>query len=68
MVEGKTIHLIRDAVATGRIPVQFRAADVNTALGVRFAGTFLPKHCSGNPGNNSVLFIKLDRGLYRFKK
>ena len=68
MVEGQTIRLIRDAVGAGRIPVQFRAADVNNALGIRFAGTFLPKHCNGNPGNNSVLFIKLDRGLYRLKK
>jgi hypothetical protein len=68
MVEGQTIRLIRDAVAAGRIPVQFRAADVNNAPGIRFAGTFLPKHRNDNPGNNSVLFIKLDRGLYRLKK
>jgi len=68
MVEGQTVRLIRDAVGAGRIPVQFRAADVTNALGIRFAGTFLPKHCNGNLGNNSVLFIKLDRGLYRLKK
>jgi hypothetical protein len=68
MIEGQTIRLIRDAVAGGRVPVQFRAADINNALAIRFAGTFLPKHCNGNPGNNSVLFNKLDRGLYRLKK
>ena len=68
MIQGKTIRLIRDAVAAGRIPVQFRAADINNELGIRFAGTFLPKHCNGNLGNNSVLFNKLDRGLYGLKK
>jgi hypothetical protein len=67
MIEGNTIRLIREAVTTGRIPAQFRAADVISTLGIRFAGTFLPKHCNGNPGNNSVLFIKLGRGLYRLK-
>ncbi len=50
MVEGRTVRLIRNAVGAGRIPSQFRAADVNDALGIRFAGTFLPKYCNGNPG------------------
>jgi hypothetical protein len=67
MIEGQTIRLIREAVAAGRISKQFRPVDVNTALGIDWAGTFLPKHCVGNPGNNTELFVKISRGLYRLK-
>jgi hypothetical protein len=67
MIEGNTIRLIRDAVAAGRIPAQFKPADVNAALGIGCAGTFLPKHCVGNPGNNTELFVKVSRGLYRIR-
>jgi hypothetical protein len=67
MIEGQTIRLIREAVAAGRIPKQFRPADVNAALKIPFAGTFLPKHRVGNPGNNTALFVQISRGLYRLK-
>ena len=60
-----TIRLIHRQVESGRLPPHFRAAMVNEALGIRYAGTFLPKHCVGNPGGYTQLFVRLDRGLYR---
>jgi hypothetical protein len=65
--ERDTIHRIREAVANGSLGRTFRAIDVNTALKIEFAGTFLPKHCIGNPGRNTELFVKISRGLYRLK-
>jgi hypothetical protein len=67
MIEGNTIRLIREAVAAGRIPVQFTPSDVDAALGIDWAGTFLPKHRVGNPGKNTALFVQVSRGLYRLK-
>lgn len=56
MLDGRdTIHWIRHAVATGVVPSHFRAADVNHALGIHWAGVFLQ------------LFVQIDRGLYRLK-
>ena len=66
-VERRTIHKIRDSVRTGKLPVIFKAAQVNDALGITWAGTFLPKHRVGNSGNNTELFIRVDKGLYRLK-
>jgi hypothetical protein len=51
--ERDTIRRIREAVASGRLKQYFRAEDVNKALGIEFAGTFLPKHRVGNPGGNT---------------
>jgi hypothetical protein len=67
MIEGNTIRRIRDAVAASRIPKQFKPADVNAALCIDWAGTFLPKHRVGNPGKNSELFVQISKGLYRLK-
>jgi hypothetical protein len=58
VIEGNTIRLIREAVAAGRILAQFRPSDVNAAQGIDWAGTFLPKHCVGNPGKNSELLSR----------
>ncbi len=66
-VERRTIHKIREAVRTGKIPTEFRATQVNDALGITWAGTFLPKHRVGNPGGNSELFIRVSTGLYQLK-
>lgn len=65
--ERDTIRSIRQAVAAGRVPAQFRAADVNHALGIEWAGVFLPKHREGNPGGDTELFVQIDRGLYRLR-
>ena len=65
--ERDTIRRIREAVVAGRLTQPFHAADVNAALKISFAGTFLPKHCDGNPGGNTELFVKISRGLYRLK-
>lgn len=62
-----TMQEIRKAIATGRLKEPFRAADVNRALGITYAGTFLPKHRENNPGNFSVRFVQIGRGLYRLK-
>jgi hypothetical protein len=66
MVEGQTIRDIRSAVNAGRLKEPFRAADINTLLGIDWAGNFLPKHCEGN-SYTTELFIRVGRGLYRLK-
>ena len=65
--ERETIREIRRAVRDGRVPPQFRAADVNTALRIHWAGNFLPKHRVGNPGGETELFVQISRGLYRLR-
>jgi hypothetical protein len=65
--ERDTNRRIREAVVAGRLTQPFHAADMNAALKIGFAGTFLPKHCNGNPGGNTELFLKTSRGLYRLK-
>jgi archaeosine-15-forming tRNA-guanine transglycosylase len=65
--ERDTIRRIREAVANGQLANTFRATDVNLALGIDFASTFLPKHRVGNPGGNTELFVQASRGLYRLK-
>jgi len=66
-MERKTVRRIREAVREGIIPTEFTPAQVNTALGINWAGTFLPKHRAGNPGGNTELFIQISRGLYKLK-
>jgi len=66
-MERETIRLIRLAVARGVVPKQFTPKDVNKALKIHWAGTFLPKHRVGNPGGYTELFVQLDRGVYRLK-
>jgi hypothetical protein len=61
--ERDTIRRIREAVTSGHLDKTFRAADVNAALKMEFAGVFLPKHRVGNPGGFSKLFVRLSRGL-----
>jgi hypothetical protein len=67
VIEGQTIKHIREAVRTGRLAEPFKPADVNTLLGIDWAGTFLPKHCVGN-GYTTEHFIRVSRGLYLLKK
>ena len=66
--EGRLIREIRKAVRDGRLAEPFNSADVLEA-GVRCAqstpGTFLPKHCVGNPGGNTELFVRVCEGKYR---
>ncbi len=66
-MERETIRKIREAVRAGRLPKEFGAAQVNKTLNIHWAGTFLPKHCVGNPGGETELFIRVARGLYRLK-
>jgi hypothetical protein len=40
---------------------------VNRALGIDYAGVFLPEHRVGNPGGFTQHFIQIERGLYRLK-
>ncbi len=58
---------IRQAIANGTLGQPFKPSDVNRALGISYAGTFLPKHRVGNPDGNSQHFIQLGRGLCRLK-
>jgi len=64
-MERKTIRRIREAVRGGVLGAVFEPKDVNKALGIRWAGTFLPKHRVGNPGGYTELFIRLVCGQYR---
>ena len=66
MAERTTIRRIREATKSGAL-VPFRPADVNRALGLDYAGVFLPKHRVGNPGGYTEHFVQLERGLYRLK-
>ena len=66
-MERNTMRGIREAITGGKVVQPFRAADVNHALGINYAGTFLPKHRVGNPGGYTQHFIQLGRGLYRLK-
>lgn len=65
--EGKTVKRIRNGVASGTIPGIFRPADVNRALKIDWAGVFLPKHCEGNSGGDTELFVQIRRGVYRLR-
>jgi len=70
--ERRTMRGIREAIKNGRLKEPFRAADVNRALSIGYAGTFLPKHRIGNPGFKgkpfTAHFVQLERGLYRLRK
>jgi hypothetical protein len=69
--ERVTMSQIREVLKTGQLREPFRAKDVNRAIGITFAGVFLPKHRVGNPGmkgrKNTEHFIQVSRGLYRLK-
>jgi hypothetical protein len=58
---------IREAIESGRLASPFGASDVNRALGIDYAGVFLPKHQVGNPGGFTEHFVQIERGLYRLK-
>ena len=58
--EGKTIQAIRWASAEGTLGPVFSPRDVNDALGIHWAGTFLPKHRVGNPGGYTELFLQIN--------
>jgi hypothetical protein len=66
-MERETIRRIREAVKTGKLRAAFSPADVNAALLIHWAGTFLPKHRVGNPGGYTELFMRVERGLYRLR-
>ena len=67
LMERNTIRGIRNAIEGGKLVQPFRPADVNRALGIDYAGVFLPKHRLGNPGGFTELFVRIKRGLYRLK-
>ena len=65
--EGMRIRQIREAVEEGVLPEEFSARQVNDALGIRYASSFLSKHRVCNPWGNSILFMRVNRtpSLYR---
>jgi hypothetical protein len=69
MNEKWTIRSIREAVTKRLLSESFGPSDVNKALGIGYAGTFLPKHRVGNPGRNTELFIQISHrpALYRLR-
>ena len=64
-MEGETIRTIRLAMKHGKLPREFKPRQVNEALGIDWAGVFLPKHREGNPGRQTEFFVRIGRGLYR---
>jgi len=66
-MDRETVRRIREAVRQGILRPAFKAADVNLALGIGWAGTFLPKHRVSNPGGYTAHFVRIDRGMYRLK-
>ena len=67
LAERTTLRRIREAIKGGALVQPFRPADVNRALGIDYAGVFLPKHRVGNPGGFTEHFIQIERGKYRLK-
>ena len=67
LMERNTMRGIREAIEGGRLIQPFHPADINRALGISYAGVFLPKHRVGNPGGFTQHFIQIERGLYRLK-
>ena len=64
--EGETIQAIRSAVRRQTLTQPFGATDVNKALRITFAGTFLPKHCDKRADETMTwLFDRTERGRYR---
>jgi hypothetical protein len=61
------MRCIREAVERGTLVQPFRPADANRALGINYAGVFLPKHRVGNPGGFTQHFVQIERGMYRLK-
>jgi hypothetical protein len=61
------MRAIRQAIEDGKLVQPFRPSDVNRALGIDYAGVFLPKHRVGNPGGYTEHFVRIERGLYRPK-
>ena len=57
--EGWAIRAIRNAVRGGELHEPFTPAMVNAALGITYAGPFLPKHRLGNPGGETELFERV---------
>lgn len=59
---------IYKAVKSGKLKEPFNAEMVKRACpgwSDNSYHAFLPKHAKGNPGGNSVLFIRVRRGFYR---
>ena len=56
-MERDTMRRIREAIESGKLVQPFRPAEVNRALGIDYAGVFLPKHRVGNPGGYTEHFI-----------
>jgi hypothetical protein len=54
-----TIERIKKAIAGKRLSQPFAASDVNSELGIDWAGTFLPKHRKGNPGGYREFFERI---------
>lgn len=66
--ERETIRRIREAIKSKTLKEPFRAADVNQACNIQYAGIFLPKHRVGNPMGTTEHFVQIDRGLYRLNQ
>jgi hypothetical protein len=61
---------IYDAVRLGRLQEPFTPKMVQKACpgwAKATYGAFLPKHAEGNPGKNTVLFVRVSTGSYCLK-
>ena len=69
--ERANMQKIRKAVEMGILGDEFKPAQVNVAIGINYAGVFLPKHRVGNPGFKgkkfTEYFVQVERGVYKLK-
>jgi hypothetical protein len=58
---------ISNGVATRRLDQHFSADDVNQSLGNILGKSkgFLTKHCVGNSGGYSEMFVRVRKGVYK---
>ena len=71
MREGWLIKTIREAIQQKLLAEPFTPAEGNQAVGITYAGNFLPKHRVGNPGHkgrpNSELFIQVSHAPVTYR-
>jgi hypothetical protein len=67
MAYKETMRMIINALRLAKLVEPFSASDVNAAIGITYAGTFLPKHRVGNPGRNTALFVQVSSWPSLFK-
>ena len=68
-MERETVRKIKEAVRNGTLGEPLTPKEVNRAIGINYAGAFLPKHRLGGPRPPSEQhFVRVGRGQYTLRK